>query len=149
MGKAEIPFEDQPYGNSLKLKLVGNSFILNMVTMLSEGLTLAEKSGIGTDPVKQLMDTLFDGVYSLYAERMIKGTYWKMEEPLFSANNARKDAGHAMNLAKAAGADLKTIRVADDYLKSVAEHAGGDKGDIAGIYGAARKSAGLKFENDA
>lgn len=149
MGRAEIAFDDKPYGNALKLKLLGNSFILNMVTVLGEGYTLADKSGLGSDPLKQFVDLLFGGVYSVYSERMINGTYWKMEEPLFSANNARKDAGHAMNMAKKAGAELKLVGVADEYLKGVAEHAGGDKGDIAGMYGSARKNAGLKFENDA
>ncbi|KAI1490538.1 NAD binding domain of 6-phosphogluconate dehydrogenase-domain-containing protein [Biscogniauxia mediterranea] len=148
MGKAEIPFEDKPYGTALKLKLIGNTFILNMVTILGEGLTLGEKSGVGVEPVRQFVDTIYGGVYSGYAERMIKGTYWQMEEPLFSADNARKDARHAINLAKSSGMELKLVEVADGYLKTVAEHAGGSKGDIAGIYGAARKSSGLKYEND-
>ncbi|KAI0597825.1 NAD binding domain of 6-phosphogluconate dehydrogenase-domain-containing protein [Biscogniauxia sp. FL1348] len=147
MGRAEIPFEDKPYGTALKLKLVGNTFILNMVTVLGEGLTLGEKSGVGVEPVQQFVDTIFGGVYSAYAERMIKGTYWQMEEPLFSADNARKDARHAINLAKSSGMELKLAEVSDGYLKTVAEHAGGSKGDIAGIYGAARKSSGLKYEN--
>ncbi|KAI0161632.1 6-phosphogluconate dehydrogenase 2 [Hypoxylon sp. FL1284] len=149
MGRAEIPFEDKPPSDALKLKLVGNSFILNTVTMLGEGFTVAEKAGIGAEPVQQVVDALIGGVYSIYADRMIKGTYWKMEQPLFSANNARKDAGHAMNLAKSVGAEMKTVEVADEYLKGVAEHAGGDKGDIAGVYGCVRKKAGLKYENDA
>ncbi|KAI5920226.1 NAD binding domain of 6-phosphogluconate dehydrogenase-domain-containing protein [Camillea tinctor] len=148
MGKAEIPFEDKPYGSALKLKLIGNTFILNMASVLGEGFTVAEKSGVGVEPVKQFVDTIFGGVYSAYAERMSKGTYWRMEEPLFSADNARKDAGHAMNLAKSSGAEFKLTEVADGYLKTVAEHAGGSKGDIAGIYGAARKHSGLKYEND-
>ncbi|KAI1481460.1 NAD binding domain of 6-phosphogluconate dehydrogenase-domain-containing protein [Daldinia eschscholtzii] len=149
MGRAEIPFNNQPPANSLKLKLLGNTFIVNMVTVLGEGFATAEKIGIGTDPLKQFVDQLYGGIYSAYSGRMLSGTYWKMEEPLFSANNALKDAGHASNLAKSAGAELKLLGVSQDYLKSVAEYAGGDKGDIAGIYGAARKNCGLKFENDA
>jgi 3-hydroxyisobutyrate dehydrogenase-like beta-hydroxyacid dehydrogenase len=148
MGRAEIPFEDKPYESSLKLKLLGNSFVLNMVTILAEGYTLGEKSGIGIEPVKQLVDLLYGGIYSAYSERMIKGVYWKMEEPLFSADNARKDAGHAMSLAKASGMELKLAKQSDEYLKIVADHAGGSKGDMAGIYGAVRKQSGLKFEND-
>ncbi|GAW10935.1 hypothetical protein ANO14919_002730 [Xylariales sp. No.14919] len=147
MGRAEIPFDDKPYESSLKLKLLGNTFIMNMVTVLGEGFTLGEKTGVGVEPVKQLVDLLFGGVYSGYAERMIKGVYWQMEEPLFSADNARKDIGHAMNMAKDVGVDLKLAKQADEYLKVVADHAGGSKGDIAGIYGAVRKESGLKFEN--
>ncbi|KAI0433485.1 NAD binding domain of 6-phosphogluconate dehydrogenase-domain-containing protein [Xylaria sp. FL1042] len=149
MGRAETPFDDKPYETSLKLKLLGNTFVINMVTQLGEGLVLAEKCGVGVEPVKQFVDLLFGGVYSGYADRMVKGTYWKMDEPLFSADNARKDAGHAISMAREAGVELKLIKEGDEYLKVVADHAGGAKGDIAGIYGAARKLNGLKYENDA
>ncbi|CAJ2513747.1 Uu.00g018660.m01.CDS01 [Anthostomella pinea] len=149
MGKAEIPMDDKPYGTSQKLKLIGNSFILNMVSQLGEGLAMAEKTGVGVEPLKEFIDTLFGGVHSGYAQRMVSGTYWKMEEPLFSADNALKDAGHAINLAQSAGMELKNAKTAQGYLKGVAEYAGGSKGDIAGIYGIARQQAGLKYENDA
>ncbi|KAI5868604.1 6-phosphogluconate dehydrogenase 2 [Durotheca rogersii] len=149
MGRAEIAFEDAAYGQALKLKLLGNSLILNMVTSLAEGHAAADKTGVGPAPFRQLVDLLFGGIYGLYSERMVAGTYWKMAEPLFSANNARKDAAHMADVARAAGAELRFVAVADEYLRDVADHAGGDKGDIAGIYGAARKRAGLKFENDA
>ncbi|RYP12913.1 hypothetical protein DL767_011047 [Monosporascus sp. MG133] len=145
MGKGEIAFEDEPYEKALKLKLIGNTFVLNMVSVLGEGLTMAEKTGVGAAPLKQFLDGLFGGPYSAYGDRMLSGTYWKMEEPLFSADNARKDAGHAMDLAKSVGMELRHAAVADDYLKVVADHAGGDKGDVAGMYGAARKKAGLKY----
>ncbi|KAK5633132.1 hypothetical protein RRF57_008846 [Xylaria bambusicola] len=149
MGRSEIPFEDKPYEAALKMKLIGNTFVLNMATILGEGLTLGEKCGVGVDPVRAFVDDIFGGVYSAYAQRMVEGVYWKMEEPLFSADNARKDVGHALNLAKSAGVDLKLLPHSDEYLKIAAEHAGGDKADLAGIYGAARKLTGLKYENDA
>ncbi|ORY63089.1 NAD binding domain of 6-phosphogluconate dehydrogenase-domain-containing protein [Pseudomassariella vexata] len=149
MGIAEIPFEDKPYASSSKLKLIGNTFILNMVTQLAEGLTMAEKTEVGTEPVQQFIKLLFGGVHAAYADRMVQGTYHKMDEPLFSANNALKDAGHAINLAEAAGMVIRNTETAAGYLKDVAKHVGGDKGDIAGIYGAARMDAGLKYENDA
>lgn len=149
VGKAEIPFEDEPYGQSLKLKLIGNTFVMNMVSILGEGLTMAEQTGIGAPRIQKFIDGLLGGPYSAYAQRMISGTYYKMEEPLFSADNARKDLGHAMSLAKSVGVELKNAAVVDEYLKVVADHAGGDKGDIAGVYGAVRKNAGLKYENGA
>ncbi|GAP90263.1 putative 6-phosphogluconate dehydrogenase protein [Rosellinia necatrix] len=148
MGRAEIPFEDGPRESALRLKLLGNAFILNMVCALGEGLTLGEKTGVGAAPVRALVDLLFGGVYSGYAERMTEGVYWRMDEPLFSADNARKDAGHAIRMADAAGVDLRLAKLGDEYLKVVADHAGGAKGDIAGIYGAVRMQNGLKFEND-
>jgi 3-hydroxyisobutyrate dehydrogenase-like beta-hydroxyacid dehydrogenase len=77
---------------------------------------------------------------------MISGDYYKREEPLFAVDLARKDARHAMSLAKTSGTEMKAAKVADDHLKILKEHAG-EKGDLAGIYGAVRLEAGLKFEN--
>ncbi|KAI0478960.1 NAD binding domain of 6-phosphogluconate dehydrogenase-domain-containing protein [Xylariaceae sp. FL0804] len=149
MGRAEIPFEDQAYGKSSTLKLVGNSFLLNMVAQMGETMTLAEKSGAGTGPFQQFVDLLFGGVLSAYATRMSAGTYWRMAEPLFSADNARKDLGHARSLADRAGmGDLRYGRVSDELYGAVAAHAGGARGDVAGAYGAVRKASGLRFEND-
>ena len=148
MGKGEIPFEDQAQGNSLKLKLLGNTFIMNMVSILAEGMTMAEKTGVSPRAVQQLVDAMFGGPYSAYAERLVSGAYWRAEEPLFSANNARKDIGHARNLAAAAGMELRHAAVIDEHLQGVVKHSGGDKGDVGGMYGAVRQNAGLKFEND-
>ncbi len=51
-----------------------------------------------------------------------------------------------MSLAKAAGAQMKAVAVADGHLAGVQAEMG-SKGDIAGIYGAVRKEAGLEFSN--
>ena len=59
---------------------------------------------------------------------------------------ARKDAKHALDLAKAAGARMKDVEVADSHLADVQKKMG-SKGDIAGIYGAVRQESGLSFEN--
>ncbi|EXL91743.1 hypothetical protein FOIG_15066 [Fusarium odoratissimum NRRL 54006] len=45
MGRDEISFEDEPYSNAAKFKLIGNDFALNAITQLAESLTLAEKIG--------------------------------------------------------------------------------------------------------
>lgn len=67
-------------------------------------------------------------------------------QPLFAVDLARKDAKHALNLAEASGTKMKDMEVADGHLADVQKHMG-SKGDIAGIYGAVRQEAGLKFEN--
>ena len=59
---------------------------------------------------------------------------------------ARKDARHALNLAEASDTKMKDVEVADSHLAAVQKHMG-SRGDIAGIYGAVRQEAGLKFEN--
>jgi 3-hydroxyisobutyrate dehydrogenase-like beta-hydroxyacid dehydrogenase len=146
MGRAIIDFGGQPVGKALLLKVIGNTFILNMVETLSEGHVLAEKSGLGNDNLHQFIETMFPGPYAAYSTRMTSGDYHKREEPLFAVDLARKDARHAMALAKEAGTRLKDVEVADAHLEQVKKHRG-EAGDIASIYGAVRQEAGLKFEN--
>jgi 3-hydroxyisobutyrate dehydrogenase-like beta-hydroxyacid dehydrogenase len=146
IGKANIDFSGQEVKKALQLKVIGNTFILNMVETLSEGHVLAEKSGLGSDNLHQFIENLFPGPYTAYSMRMLSGDYHKREEPLFAVDLARKDARHATDLAKAAGTQLKAVEVADAHLAQVKEHMGA-RGDIASIYGAVRKEGGLKFEN--
>lgn len=146
IGKANIEFSGQPCSKATLLKIIGNTFILNMIEALAEGLTIAEKSGLGNDNLHQFIEIMFPGPYTAYSGRMMSGDYHKREEPLFAVDLARKDAKHAHRLAEASGMSLKDVEVADGHLSHVQEHMG-KKGDIAGIYGAVRKESGLKFEN--
>jgi 3-hydroxyisobutyrate dehydrogenase-like beta-hydroxyacid dehydrogenase len=146
MGRAIVDFSGQNVGKATLLKVIGNTFILNMVETLSEGHVLAEKSGLGNENLHQFIETMFPGPYAAYSTRMMSGDYYKREDPLFAVDLARKDAGHAMALAKVAGSRLKDVEVADSHLAEVKEHMGA-RGDISSIYGAVRKEGGLKFEN--
>lgn len=144
----EINMVDEPYRKASTLKVLGNTVILGMIEQLAETYVTAEKSGLGTGYVKQFVEALFGGSpYPAYTKRMLEGDYYKRQEPLFAVDLARKDARHAMSIAQAAGTRLPNIETADKHLKIVQEHAG-RSGDMAGIYGAVRKEAGLKFEND-
>ena len=145
ISRANIDFSDQPAGKATQLKLIGNTFILNMVETLSEGHVLAEKSGLGTENLHGFIETMFPGPYTAYSTRMLQGDYYKREEPAFGVDLARKDARHALDLAKEAGVRMKGVEVADGHLADVQKRMG-SKGDIAGIYGAVRQEAGLGFE---
>ncbi|KAI4237327.1 MAG: hypothetical protein LQ349_001935 [Xanthoria aureola] len=146
MGKANIEFSGQSCSKATLLKIIGNTFILNMIEALAEGHTIAEKSGLGNENLHQFIEIMFPGPYTAYSGRMISGDYHRREEPLFAVDLARKDAKHAQRLAEASGMNLKDVEVADGHLSHVQEHMG-KKGDIAGIYGAVRTESGLKFEN--
>ncbi|KAL2129532.1 hypothetical protein VTI74DRAFT_7638 [Chaetomium olivicolor] len=147
MAREEIVMSDEPYGKALQLKLIGNTFVLNMVEQLAEGHVLAEKSGLGTKYLHQWVENMFPGPYAAYSTRMLSGDYHQRDYPLFAVDLAMKDAGHALKLAEAAGTRLRNVETGDAHLVQVKEHAG-ELGDIAGIYGAVRKEAGLKFENN-
>lgn len=146
MGRAIIDYSGSPHGTATRLKIIGNTFILNMVETLSEGHALAEKSGLGNDRLHQFIETMFPGPYTAYSNRLRQGDYYKREEPLFAVDLARKDARHAMDLAKTHGVRMRDVEVADKHLEEVQKHMG-SRGDIAGIYGAVRKESGLEFEN--
>lgn len=148
MGRADVDFSGQPAGNATLLKVVGNTFILNMVSQLSEGHTLAEKSGLGVDNLHNFISTMFPGPYQAYSQRMLQGDYYQREEPLFHIDLARKDARHAMSLAESSGAQegMKMLKLAQGRLDKVKEELG-DKGDIPSVYGVVRQEAGLEFKN--
>ncbi len=146
MGRANIDYSDQPHEKASLLKIIGNTFLLNMIETLSEGHTLAEKSGLGNENLHQFIETLFSGPYAAYSDRLMGGDYHKRDEPLFGVDLARKDVRHALNLAESTGTRMKAVEVAESHLAAVQQHTG-SKGDIAGIYGIVRQEAGLNFAN--
>ncbi|BDD61426.1 hypothetical protein MPDQ_001177 [Monascus purpureus] len=141
-----IDMSGQDVGRASLLKVLGNTFILNMVETLGEALVVAEKSGLGTDVYQQWVNAFFPGPVAGYATRMLSGDYYQREEPLFAVDLARKDLRHAMTVAKDSGMRLRSVEVADAYLKEVKAERG-EKGDVAAVYGAIRKESGLDFEN--
>jgi 3-hydroxyisobutyrate dehydrogenase-like beta-hydroxyacid dehydrogenase len=146
MGRADIEYPDQPAGNATLLKVIGNTFILNMVSQLSEGHVLAEKSGLGVENLQAFISTMFPGPYTAYSQRMLDGDYYQRNEPLFHIDLARKDARHARDLADRSGASVKMLGLAQERLDKVKEEIG-DKGDIPSVYGVVRKESGLEFKN--
>ena len=53
MSRQDIDMSDESRGKALQLKLIGNTFVLNMVEQLAEGHVLAEKSGLGSKYLHQ------------------------------------------------------------------------------------------------
>jgi 3-hydroxyisobutyrate dehydrogenase-like beta-hydroxyacid dehydrogenase len=128
------------------LKILGNSLIFRMVEAIADGMVVAEKTGLGTDELHRIIELLFPGPFLGYSNRMISGDYYQRDEPLFAVDLARKDVAHMLDLGESVGAKLKAVEVLDESLKAVKAHAG-VKGDIAGLYGAARQNAGLEYKN--
>ncbi len=73
MGRADIDMPNQPASKSTLLKIVGNTFILNMVSQLSEGHVLAEKSGLGVENIHSFVSELFGPLYGAYSKRLMDG----------------------------------------------------------------------------
>lgn len=146
LGRAVIDYAGQEPRNATLLKIIGNTFILSMVTTLAEGHVLAQTSGLGTEELHQFIEVMFPGPYTAYSTRMLSGDYYMRNEPLFQVDLARKDARHAKKVASDSGTRMRIVEVGDEYLAGVKAEMS-DKGDIAGIYGAKRQEAGLPFRN--
>ncbi|KAL6703852.1 hypothetical protein ACN47E_008986 [Coniothyrium glycines] len=148
LSRLNVDFSAQPAGNATLLKVIGNTFILNMVSQLSEGHVLAEKSGLGVENLHNFISAMFPGPWTAYSNRLLAGDYYQREDPLFHVDLASKDARHAMSLAESSGAQdsMKMLKIAQGRLVKVKE-ALGDKGDIPSVYGVVREEAGLEFRN--
>jgi 3-hydroxyisobutyrate dehydrogenase-like beta-hydroxyacid dehydrogenase len=146
MGRADIDYSDQPPSKATLLKIIGNTFIASMISTISEGQTLAEKSGLGADQLHLFIETMFPGPHAAYSTRMKSGDYYKREEPLFAVDLALKDMRHAQKIANDNGMQLRNAMYAEELLNGVKDHMGA-RGDIAGMVGAKRKESGLEFEN--
>lgn len=138
---------DIDVGKAGMLKVLGNTFILNTVGVLAETLVAAEASGLGVEPVKEWLGLFAPGPFANYAERMTSGDYYKREEPLFAVDLARKDLRHASRIAREGGLRMRNVEVTDGLLQDVKAEKGAT-GDIAAVYGAVRKGAGMEFENE-
>ena len=124
MGREDIDYSGEEPSKALLLKLVGNTLVLSMVEALSEGHTLAEKTGLGVENLHKFVETMFPGPYVAYSNRLRSGDYYKREEPLFAVGLALKDAGHAQSLAKSSGMEMKNVALAERYLSAVKDHMG-------------------------
>lgn len=142
----EILLRDQPEANSQLLKVIGNTFIFNMIEQLAEGHVLAEKTGLAPEAMHKFVELMFPGPYAAYSQRMLSGQYYTMERPLFGVDLARKDIGYALGLAQKHDIPLQNAQTADAHLVQVKEH-DGETGDVAAIFGAVRQEAGLPYEN--
>ncbi|KAF2665757.1 hypothetical protein BT63DRAFT_428707 [Microthyrium microscopicum] len=149
VGREIIDMSDREPSKAAALKLVGNSFVLLMVEMIAEGLTLAEKTGVGSDVAQNFLETMFGAASPMgaYAKRMTSGDYYKRDEPLLAIDLGLKDTNHILSLAKDSGTRMIGMETVKHHLEAVKEHAG-SKGDMAGMYGAVRKESGLKYENE-
>lgn len=144
--RAEILMRDVPVGQAPLLKLIGNTFIMNMVEQLAEGHVLVEKAGVDNSHLQHLVELVFPGIYPTYSQRMLSGQYYTRDRPLFAVDLARKDLGHALSIAKDCGASVPNTQTVDAHLAKVKEH-DGERGDMTAVYGVLRQEAGLPYGN--
>ena len=77
MGRAVIEMANKEPGQALLMKITGNTFIVNMVEAVAQGLTMGAATGLGEEYVRQFIEQMFPGPYVAYANRMLEGDYFK------------------------------------------------------------------------
>jgi 3-hydroxyisobutyrate dehydrogenase-like beta-hydroxyacid dehydrogenase len=79
MGRAIIDFSGAEQRKATHLKIVGNTFLFNVVENLSEGYVLAEKSGLGVENLHKFLEQMYPGLYTTFSGRLRTGDYYKHE----------------------------------------------------------------------
>lgn len=117
--------------------------------LIGEVQVFGEAAGIDILKVEGLIREVFGPVMATYSERLSKGVYQPSAQasPQFSADNALKDGGHALNIAGSLGVQLPIIDLVREHLNQAKEMKGPNI-DCAAVYGTLRVKAGLDFEND-
>jgi 3-hydroxyisobutyrate dehydrogenase len=128
-----------PAGAGSRLKLVANNWIVGILGVLAETISLAEATGV--DP-SQFLQVIEGGPLGLpYAQ--MKGQMMIEEEfpTSFSANLARKDASLVLDAARASGLQLPMTEAATAHFDEAIDAGYGEE-DLAAIYQAARPDRG-------
>lgn len=123
------------------LKLTGNFMIASVIEMLSEGMALAEKHGVGRDAVVEFVEAFFPAPPIVgYARRIAADDFDAGSG--FTVDLALKDVRYMRQLAEAGRAPLPLADLAFNNLLSAAA-AGHGRRDWGAIALAVRQAAGL------
>ncbi|CAG8112924.1 unnamed protein product [Penicillium salamii] len=148
MGRRVIECGEDATKSSL-LKIAGNIVTVNMMEAVGEAQVFAEKTGLGTGPMEELIGEAFGPVAGGYSKRLTTGAYAPPVEsrPGFGVSLAIKDARHAMAMAQEHGVQLPGLELARANMESAREF-GGECLDSSSMYGTLRQKAGLEFWNE-
>ncbi|KAJ6013494.1 hypothetical protein N7540_008085 [Penicillium herquei] len=148
MGRKVIECGDDATKSSL-LKIAGNIVTVNMMEAVGEAQVFAEKTGLGTGPMEELIGEAFGPVAGGYSKRLTTGAYAPPldSRPGFGVSLAIKDANHAMAMAQERGIQLPGLEISRANMEAAREY-GGECLDSSSMYGTLRQKAGLEFWNE-
>ncbi|KAJ5561643.1 hypothetical protein N7461_000404, partial [Penicillium sp. DV-2018c] len=148
MGRRVIECGEDATKSSL-LKIAGNIVTVSMMEAVGEAQVFAEKTGLGTGPMEELIGEAFGPVAGGYSKRLTTGAYAPPlgSVPGFGVSLAIKDARHALSMAKDQGVQLPGVELARANMEAAREY-GGECLDSSSMYGVLRQKAGLPFWNE-
>ncbi|KAH8663273.1 NAD binding domain of 6-phosphogluconate dehydrogenase-domain-containing protein [Ilyonectria robusta] len=131
--------------DSVLLKVTGNVLLVVFLEAIAETQVLAEKNGLGTQVMEEVIFENFGPVLGGYSRRMTSGSYAPKEGMAgFSVANTIKDAKHALRIAQDLDVRMPALDLATNNMLSAKAY-GGENLDGAALYGVLRSQSGLPF----
>jgi 3-hydroxyisobutyrate dehydrogenase-like beta-hydroxyacid dehydrogenase len=129
--------------------LYRNIVTVNLMEAVGEAQVFAERTGLGTGPMEELIGEAFGAVAGGYSKRLTTGAYAPSldSRPGFGVSLAIKDANHALAIAQEDNVRLPGLQVARENMMAAREYAG-ECLDSSSMYGVLRQQAGLEFWNE-
>jgi 3-hydroxyisobutyrate dehydrogenase-like beta-hydroxyacid dehydrogenase len=139
LGQGVIVVGDEPHLANV-LKLVTNFMVVAVNETLSEAFTLAEKAGLKSEPVLEMLQVLFPSlVFEVFAKRIATADFYS---PGANVRLWLKDVGHMRQLAAQVAAPLPLADLAYHHLLAALARGRGDL-DVAALVTVVRELAGL------
>jgi 3-hydroxyisobutyrate dehydrogenase-like beta-hydroxyacid dehydrogenase len=139
LGQGVIVVGEAPHLANV-LKLVTNLIVFALDETLSEVFTLADKAGLKSEPVLEMIRVLFpSSIIQLYARRIATSDFYS---PGASVRMGLKDLGHMRKLAEQVAAPLPVAELASRHLLAALARGRGDL-DVAALVTVVRELAGL------
>ncbi|KAK6207027.1 6-phosphogluconate dehydrogenase [Colletotrichum tabaci] len=150
MGRSVISMGTDVTKSSL-LKIAGNIVVVSFMEVLSEAHVFAEKTGLGSPVLENMVSDMFGPVLESYSKRITSGSYAPPPDGKagFDVALAMKDLRHALTCAKDAGTRLETCEAALRHMEKAREFEAERPLDSSSMYGAVRLESGLDFYSDA
>ena len=139
MGRGVIVVGEEPHLANV-MKLVTNFVVFSINETLSEAFTLAEKAGVNSAPILEMLQILFPSpIIQLYARRIAESDFYP---PGQNVRGGLKDVGYMRKLADQVAAPLPLADLTYRHLLAAAARGRGEL-DVVALVTVVREMAGL------
>jgi 3-hydroxyisobutyrate dehydrogenase-like beta-hydroxyacid dehydrogenase len=139
LGRGVIVVGDEPHLANV-LKLVTNFVVFALNETLSEAFTFADKAGLKSAPILEMLQVLFpSSIIQLYARRIAQSDFYS---PGQNVRLGLKDVGYMRKLAEQVAAPLPLAELAYRHLLAALARGRGDL-DVVALVTIVRELAGL------
>ncbi|BGP69263.1 hypothetical protein NBRC10513v2_002606 [Rhodotorula toruloides] len=123
-------------------KLCGNGMIASIIELLAEAMTLADRTGVGSDLLFEFIKEFLPAPSFIgYGSKILNNTF--EGETGFTVKGGLKDVTHVRSLAQSVGATMPALDAAHRHLVTSLANGGGDL-DWSSLVAGPRLAAGLQ-----